>query len=316
MTRHPIKIGTRGSALALWQAEWVRSLLLAKRPEQPVELVIIKTQGDKILDVPLAKVGGKGLFVKELEEALLASQIDLAVHSMKDMPAILPDGLALTAILEREDPRDVLLSTRFTSLQALPQQAKVGSSSLRRQSQLLHLRPDLQIISLRGNVNTRIQKLLSGQFDAIVLAAAGVKRLQLTEHVVEYLDPLQIIPANGQGAIGIESRQDDANLNAQLAHLNHLPTWICVSAERSFLAALQGGCQVPIAGHATIHDDQLQLLGRIASLDGRTMVSQSRLGRLQDPVSLGQELAQALLAQGGREILQQIGLTGDGGANQ
>ncbi|MBF0095823.1 MAG: hydroxymethylbilane synthase [Magnetococcales bacterium] len=308
MTTPSLKIGTRGSALALWQAEWVRSLLRANQPDLTIELVIIKTQGDKILDVPLAKVGGKGLFVKELEEALLAGEIDLAVHSMKDMPALLPDGLALTTILEREDPRDVLLSTRHASLQALPPGAKVGSSSLRRQSQLLHLRPDLQILSLRGNVNTRIQKLVEGQFDAIVLAAAGVKRLQLTQHVVEYLDPTQVIPANGQGAIGIEARQDDLRLLKLLAPLNHPPTWICVSAERAFLATLEGGCQVPIAGHATLDGQQLQLTGRIASLDGSTLLTQSRRGSQEDPISLGKELAQQLLAQGGKQILQQIGL--------
>ncbi|WP_130472866.1 hydroxymethylbilane synthase [Candidatus Magnetaquicoccus inordinatus] len=308
MTALTIKIGTRGSALALWQAEWVRSLLLANHPELLVELVIIKTQGDKILDVPLAKVGGKGLFVKELEEALLAKEIDLAVHSMKDMPALLPQGLALTAILEREDPRDVLLSSRYTSLHALPQQATVGSSSLRRQSQLLHLRPDLQIVSLRGNVNTRINKLINEPFDAIVLAAAGVKRLQLTQYVVEYLDPQQIIPANGQGAIGIESREDDQRLLALLAPLNHQPTWLCVRAERAFLATLEGGCQVPIAGHATLNGQQLHLLGRIASLDGQEMITLSTQGPAEDPVSLGVALAHSLLEQGGQRILQQIGL--------
>jgi hydroxymethylbilane synthase len=308
MTSFSLKIGTRGSALALWQAEWVRSLLRANHPDLSIELVIIKTQGDKILDVPLAKVGGKGLFVKELEEAMLAGEIDLAVHSMKDMPALLPEGLALTTILEREDPRDVLLSTRHASLQALPHGAKVGSSSLRRQSQLLHLRPDLQILSLRGNVNTRIQKLVEEQFDAIVLAAAGVKRLQLTQQVVEYLDPTQVIPANGQGAIGIEARQDDSALHTLLAPLNHPPTWSCVSAERAFLATLEGGCQVPIAGYATLEGEQLRLTGRIASLDGRTMLTHNICGPQGDPVSLGQALADHLLEHGGKQILQQIGL--------
>ncbi|MEO5363595.1 MAG: hydroxymethylbilane synthase [Magnetococcus sp. DMHC-8] len=308
MTTPPIKIGTRGSALALWQAEWVRERLQARHPEQTVELVIIKTQGDKILDVPLAKVGGKGLFVKELEEALWAEEIDLAVHSMKDMPAILPDGLVLAAILEREDPRDVLLATRFAGLADLPQGALVGSSSLRRQSQLLHMRPDLQIFSLRGNVNTRIGKLEAGQFDAILLAAAGVKRLNLTRHVVEYLDPLQMIPANGQGAIGIEIRRHDTPMAEQLAPLNHPPTWQCVSAERALLATLEGGCQVPIAGHAQLQGDTLHLIGRVSSLDGTEMITRHMQGSSDDPAALGQRLAQALLEQGARRILQQIGI--------
>lgn len=307
MTTSPLRIGTRGSALALWQAEWVKAALQTRHPAQWVELVIIKTQGDKILDVPLAKVGGKGLFVKELEEALLAGEIDLAVHSMKDVPAVIPEGLELAVILEREDPRDVLLSTRYTGLTTLPRGGVVGSSSLRRQSQLLHLRPDLQVVSLRGNVNTRIGKLESGQFDAILLAAAGVKRLQLTRHVVEYLDPRQMIPANGQGAIGIETRQADARMAALLAPLNHPPTWLCVRAERAFLATLEGGCQVPIAGHARLHGETLTLLGRVASLDGTEMITREMEAPAAEPESLGQRLAHDLLEQGARHILQQIG---------
>ncbi|MEO5339901.1 MAG: hydroxymethylbilane synthase [Magnetococcus sp. MYC-9] len=303
MTIPPIIIGTRGSALALWQAEWVKTLLQTRHPGQEVALRIIKTQGDKILDVPLAKVGGKGLFVKELEEALLSEEIDLAVHSMKDVPAVIPEGLRLAAILEREDPRDVLLSVRYASLAALPAGAVVGSSSLRRQSQLLHLRPDVRVVSLRGNVNTRIAKLAEGLFDAILLAAAGVKRLQLTEHVVEYLDPERVIPANGQGAIGIETRQQDARLAELLAPLNHLPTWQCVSAERAFLATLEGGCQVPIAGHAQLQGDILQLRGRVSSLDGREMITQQMQGSREQPEALGQRLAEALLEQGARRIL-------------
>ncbi len=309
MTTDPIKIGTRGSALALWQAEWVRSLLQTRHPEQEVALVIIKTQGDKILDVPLAKVGGKGLFVKELEEALWAGEIDLAVHSMKDVPAVIPDGLELAVILEREDPRDVLLSTRFTGLADLPQGAVIGSSSLRRQSQLLHLRPDLQVMSLRGNVNTRIGKLEAGLFDAILLAAAGVKRLNLTRHVVEYLDPQQMIPANGQGAIGIEIRQRDPRIAPLLAPLNHLPTWQCVRAERAFLATLEGGCQVPIAGHAQLQNGALHLLGRVSSLDGTEMITQAMADTPDQAVALGQRLAQALLERGARRILQEIGIS-------
>lgn len=308
MTTHPIKIGTRGSALALWQAHWVQSQLAARHPEQPVELVIIKTQGDKILDVPLAMVGGKGLFVKELEEALLAGEIDLAVHSMKDVPSIMPDGLVLAAILEREDPRDVLLSTRFTGLADLPSGGIVGSSSLRRQSQLLNLRPDLQVVSLRGNVNTRISKLEAGLFDAILLAAAGVKRLNLIQHVVEYLDPQQMIPANGQGAIGIEIRENDPIISNLISPLNHIPTWQCVTTERAFLATLEGGCQVPIAGYAQLHDQTLHFVGRISSLDGTEMITQQMQGSADQPISLGQRLAHALLEKGAKRILQQAGI--------
>lgn len=308
MTTHPIKIGTRGSALALWQAHWVQSKLAASHPEQPVELVIIKTQGDKILDVPLAKVGGKGLFVKELEEALLAKEIDLAVHSMKDVPSVMPDGLMLAAILEREDPRDVLLSTRFTGLADLPLGGVVGSSSLRRQSQLLNLRPDLQVVSLRGNVNTRISKLEAGQFDAILLAAAGVKRLDLMQYVVEYLDPQQMIPANGQGAIGIEIRENDSLISPLISPLNHRPTWQCVSAERAFLATLEGGCQVPIAGYAQLQEEILHFVGRVSSLDGTEMITQQMQGQADQPISLGQRLAQALLEKGAKRILQQAGI--------
>ena len=311
MAHQSLKIGTRGSALALWQAEWVRSQIQSTHPEIPVELVIIKTQGDKILDVPLAMVGGKGLFVKELEEALLAEEVDLAVHSMKDVPTVIPDGLMLAAILEREDSRDVLLSLQYGGISDLPQGAIVGSSSLRRQSQLLHSRPDLKVVSLRGNVNTRIHKLESGSFDAILLAAAGVKRLGLTQHVVQYLELDTMIPANGQGAIGIEIRQSDAITMAIIAFLNHLPTVQCVSAERAFLAELEGGCQIPIAGYAHLQETVLVMTGRVASLDGKEMVTQTVEAQTQgegqeSPESLGRRLGQDILAQGGKRILQQI----------
>ena len=301
-----LKIGTRGSLLALWQAEWVKSQLNAIHPACQVDLVTIKTQGDKITDVPLAMVGGKGLFVKELEEALLAGDIDLAVHSMKDVPSVLPVGLQLAVMMMREDPRDALLSTRFASLIDLPHGALVGSSSLRRQSQLLHLRPDLEVVSLRGNVNTRIDKLVSGLFDAILLAAAGVKRLGLVQHVVEYLDPETMIPANGQGAVGIEIRQDDSATMALLTPLNHHATWQCVTAERAFLAMLEGGCQVPIAGYAQLEGSTLQMVGRVASLDGKEMLTQRMQGDAATPESLGHRLAQDLLSKGAKQILQQI----------
>ncbi|MBF0180351.1 MAG: hydroxymethylbilane synthase [Magnetococcales bacterium] len=298
-----LKIGTRGSALALWQARWAQTLLERTNPGLSVELVIIKTRGDIILDVPLAKVGGKGLFVKELEEALLDGRVDLAVHSMKDVPAEFPEGLGLAVVLEREDPRDVLLSVRYHSLEELPHGAKVGSSSLRRQSQLWHLRSDLEIFPLRGNVNTRIAKLEAGEFDAIVLAAAGVKRLGMTERVVHYFDPEVMIPANGQGAVGIESRLDDEETNQLLAPLDHEVSRIAVAAERAFLRELEGGCQVPIAGHAVWRGDGLRLLGRVGSVDGRELLTQEKLGSPKDPERLGRDLARELLAMGADRLL-------------
>ncbi|MEO5347427.1 MAG: hydroxymethylbilane synthase [Magnetococcus sp. YQC-9] len=298
-----IKIGTRGSALALWQAGWVQSRLEATHPGLQAELVIIKTRGDVILDVPLAKVGGKGLFVKELEEALLDGRVDLAVHSMKDVPAEFPEGLGIAAILEREDPRDVLLSVHFMGLAVLPHRARVGSSSLRRQCQLLNIRPDLTIESLRGNVNTRIAKLESGQFDAIVLAAAGVKRLGLLDRVVEYFAPERIIPANGQGAVGIECRLGDAVTLRLLEPLNHPETRTAVLAERAFLHELEGGCQVPIAGFARLEGGRLVMAGRVGSLDGRELITRERAGVPEDPEGLGRALAQELIALGADRLL-------------
>ncbi|MBF0261121.1 MAG: hydroxymethylbilane synthase [Magnetococcales bacterium] len=303
-----IKIGTRGSALALWQASWVQSQLESTHPGLTAELVIIKTRGDIILDVPLAKVGGKGLFVKELEEALLDGRVDLAVHSMKDVPAEFPEGLGIAAILEREDPRDVLLSVHHAGLSDLPHGARVGSSSLRRQCQLLHERPDLKIESLRGNVNTRIAKLESGQFEAIVLAAAGVKRLGLLERVVEYFAPERIIPANGQGAVGIECRLDDATTRRLLDPLNHPETRTAVLAERAFLHELEGGCQVPIAGFARLEGESLVMAGRVGSLDGRELITREISGTPEEPETLGRALARELIALGADRLLAAPGL--------
>ncbi|MBF0164334.1 MAG: hydroxymethylbilane synthase [Magnetococcales bacterium] len=303
-----IKIGTRGSALALWQARWVQSQLESTHPGLTAELVIIKTRGDIILDVPLAKVGGKGLFVKELEEALLDGRVDLAVHSMKDVPAEFPEGLGIAAILEREDPRDVLLSVHHAGLSDLPHGARVGSSSLRRQCQLLHERPDLKIESLRGNVNTRIAKLESGQFEAIVLAAAGVKRLGLLERVVEYFAPERIIPANGQGAVGIECRLDDATTRRLLDPLNHPETRTAVLAERAFLHELEGGCQVPIAGFARLEGESLVMAGRVGSLDGRELITREISGTPEEPETLGRALARELIALGADRLLAAPGL--------
>ncbi|ABK43258.1 hydroxymethylbilane synthase [Magnetococcus marinus MC-1] len=301
-----VRIGTRGSALAVWQAEWVKSQLQAHHPGIIVELELIKTKGDKILDVPLAKVGGKGLFVKELEEAMLDGRVDLAVHSMKDVPAEFPDGLMLGPILKREDPRDALLSIHYQSLAELPQGALIGSSSLRRQSQIKAKRPDLRLDWLRGNVGTRIQKLVEGQFDAIILAAAGVKRLGLTEHVVQYLEPEEMLPAVGQGAVGIEHRVDDARIATLLAPLYHKETHSCVTAERAFLAKLEGGCQVPIAGYATLHEDTLTLRGLVAEVEGGRVVQAQCQGPRADAYRMGQQLATQLLEAGGGAILQAV----------
>jgi hydroxymethylbilane synthase len=301
-----LRIGTRGSALALWQANWVKSKLEAEHANLDIELIIIKTKGDKILDVPLAKIGGKGLFVKELEEAMLDGRADLAVHSMKDVPAEFPEGLELGPVLERADPRDVLLSINHKSLAELPRGAKVGSSSLRRQSQILAIRADLKIIPLRGNVNTRIDKLVNGEFDAIILAAAGVERLEMTEHVVEYLDPAVMIPANGQGAVGIELRVGDTKTAKLLQVLNHETTQMCVAAERAFLATLEGGCQVPIAGFAQRDGDKLTMQGRVATIDGEQTLTETRTGEAAHPIALGEGLAKNLLAQGADKILAEL----------
>ncbi|MBF0145451.1 MAG: hydroxymethylbilane synthase [Magnetococcales bacterium] len=306
MAKKNVNIGTRSSALALWQARWVKSKIESLHDAVTVELIPIKTRGDKILDVPLAKVGGKGLFVKELEDALLDGRCDLAVHSMKDVPVDFPEGLMLGPILPREDPRDALLSVAYSGLHDLPHGARVGSSSLRRQSQLLAIRPDLRILSLRGNVNTRIDKLLAGQFDAIVLAAAGVKRLEATQHVVEYLDIQKMLPANGQGAVGIELRCADPEIQALVQPLDDLATRHCVLAERAFLKTLEGGCQTPIAGHATLNGDLLHLRGRVASLDGGICYEEVIEGAARQAEDLGVALAQRLLASGADRLLADL----------
>ncbi|MBF0153150.1 MAG: hydroxymethylbilane synthase [Magnetococcales bacterium] len=301
-----LRIGTRGSALALWQARLVQARIRERHPDLTVELIPIKTTGDKILDVPLAKVGGKGLFVKELEEAMLDGRADLAVHSMKDVPAQFPPGLILGPLLERADPRDALLSVNHDGLATLPPGARVGSSSLRRRSQLLALRPDLEILPLRGNVNTRIDKMVAGEYHAIILAAAGVQRLQLTQHVVEYLDSDRMLSAIGQGAIGIEMRADDPQIAAILDPLNHPPTRLCVRAERAFLATLEGGCQVPIGGHARLDGSTLSLEGIVAGVTGTPLIRGRRRGPVNDPEALGVALARELLDRGAREILEEL----------
>ena len=304
--RKQIRIGTRSSALALWQAEWVKSELEKRYPGMIVSLTKIKTTGDKILDVPLAQVGGKGLFVKEIEEAMLSDEIDIAVHSMKDVPTLFPDGLHLGAITKREDPRDALLSNRGLSFNALPNGAKIGTSSLRRQAQLLHARPDFAIHQLRGNVDTRIRKLKEGHFDAIILAAAGVRRLGLAEHVTEYLDPEISLPAIGQGALGIECRVDDRELNDLISFFNHQDTRTCVIGERALLRRLEGGCQVPIACHGRMQSGTLLLIGLVGSVDGKRIIKDSLEGAPEKAEKLGKTLAEKLLSQGADVILREV----------
>jgi hydroxymethylbilane synthase len=301
-----LRIGTRGSALALWQAEWVKSQLLARHKEFVVELVVIKTTGDKIVDVPLAKVGGKGLFVKEIEEALLDGRADLAVHSVKDMPAELPDGLHLACMPPREDPRDVLVSRNGMGLDELPVGARLGTSSLRRASQLLHLRSDLLIETLRGNVDTRLRKLESEGLDAIILAAAGIKRMGMSQMISEYIEPERMLPAVGQGAMGIETRTDDVFTNQVVASLAHQPTMTTVRAERAFLKRLQGGCQVPIGGHAIMDGTTLLLTGMVAEVHGNRLIRKELRGDPQHPEVIGTRLAEAVLEAGGQEILSEI----------
>lgn len=302
-----VTIATRGSRLALWQAEHVKARLQEAHPGLQVELMRIKTQGDVILDVPLSKVGGKGLFVKEIEEALLNGAADLAVHSMKDMPMDLPAGLILGCVPERETPDDMLLSARYDSLEQLPPDARVGTSSLRRQAQLLALRPDVRVSSLRGNVDTRLRKLLEGQFDAIILAAAGLKRLGLEAPRMRALGPDLFLPAVGQGALGIECRAERRDIVDMLAFLEHRPTRVCVEAERAFLAGMEGGCQAPIAGHAVMRGpDAFHLEGLAAELDGSHMLRRSVAGEADAPEAAGLSLARALLDDGAADILARL----------
>jgi len=318
-----ITIGTRGSKLALWQAEWVKSELQKLYPDLVIELNKIKTTGDKILDVPLAKIGGKGLFVKEIEEALLKHDADIAVHSMKDVPTEFPEHLHLSVICKREDPRDAFLSRiqkskfKIPTLKALPQGAILGTSSLRRSCQLLSIRPDIKIKQLRGNLDTRVRKLDEGQFEAIIVAAAGIKRLRLHKRITEIL-PVDIsLPAIGQGAIGIECRIDDEFINSLIAPLNHPETSVCVKAERAFLKRLEGGCQVPIAAHAKIiqknknskfeiRNSKLLLEGLVGSISGDRIIKGHIEGNTDEAESIGIQLAEDVLSRGAKEILDEV----------
>lgn len=301
-----LKIATRQSPLALWQAEHIRARLEAMHADLTVELVTFVTQGDKILDTPLAKIGGKGLFVKELEAALMDGRADLAVHSMKDVPMALPEGLSLAVICEREDPLDAFVSNHYASFADLPQGAKVGTSSLRRKCQILKARPDIEIIDLRGNVGTRLSKLDDGQYDAIILASAGLKRLGLAERIRHTIQPDVSLPAVGQGALGLECRSQDQAVLDLILPLMHAETNVCVRGERAFNAYLEGGCQVPIAGYATLQNGQLQIEGRVGSVDGQTILKAVQYGAPEQAEMLGEELAKALLAQGAGELLKAL----------
>ncbi len=306
MTIDLIRIATRKSPLAMWQAEHVAAALKAAHPGIDVELLGMSTQGDKILDTPLAKIGGKGLFVKELEQGMLEGSADIAVHSMKDVPVELPEGLHLPVIMEREDPRDAFVSNAYASLDELPLGAKVGTSSLRRQSQIMARRPDLELLPLRGNVNTRLRKLDEGEYDAIILAAAGLIRLEFAGRIRTFIEPEQSLPAIGQGAVGIECRADDARVNALIAPLHHSHTAIRVLAERAMNNRLEGGCQVPIAGHALLEGDQLWLRGLVGSVDGKTIIQDEIRGPAADAETLGVTLAERLLDAGAAQILKEL----------
>ena len=301
-----LRIGTRGSALALQQTQVVVDLLTATQPDIPIEIITIRTTGDKILDVPLAKIGDKGLFVKEIEEALLEGRIDWAVHSVKDLPSQLAAGLHVVILAAREDPSDVLVARPGLTLATLPEKAVIGTSSLRRRAQLLHWRPDLHIVPIRGNVDTRLRKLATEGLDGIVVAAAGLLRMGWHDRITDIIPTDICLPAVGQGALGVEMRHDDEAAQALFAPLTALPTQAAVVAERSFLARLEGGCQVPIAALANVDGDRIVLNGMISAVDGLPLLRGERWGRIEAPEHLGVELAEELLQRGATDILRQV----------
>ena len=306
MRKDIIRIGTRSSRLALWQANWVKEQI--EKEYQGVQCILkkIKTKGDKVTDVPLAMVGGKGLFVKEIEDALLRKEIDIAVHSMKDVPTLLPEGLHIRAITEREDFRDVLISRSGLKLEELPLNSRMGTSSLRRQSQLLHVFPDFHMIPLRGNLDTRMKKIETDGLDGIIVAAAGVRRLGLEERISEYIPPETLLPAIGQGALGIESRVDDYSIDKILDFLNSMDSEKAITAERLFLKKLEGGCQVPIAALGKVQGEILTIHGVVGSVDGKVLLRDSVSGRSDCPADLGERLAERLLARGAGDLLRSI----------
>ena len=301
-----IRIATRKSQLALWQANFVKQLLIKNHPDLGVELITMSTRGDKILDTPLAKIGGKGLFVKELEQALFDNTADIAVHSMKDVPVDLPDGLAVSTVLARENPHDAFVSNNYSGLADLPENACVGTSSLRRMCQLKALRPDLNIQSLRGNVNTRLQKLDDGEYDAIILACAGLIRLDMSARITSLIEADTCLPAIGQGIVGIEARLGDEKIQQLIQPLHHQASWLCLQAERALNRRLQGGCQVPIGGFAVIKDDKLFLRALVGQPDGTRIINASATDSLENAEKLGQSVADNLLEQGAAEILAQL----------
>ena len=309
MESRKIKIGSRGSPLALWQANWIKDQLESRNPDIPVEIVIIKTSGDKIQDVPLTKIGGKGLFVKELEEALLRKDVDFAVHSMKDMPIKFPFALCIASVTKRENPFDALISRNNIKLNDLPKGAKIGTGSLRRASQLLHYRPDLNLIPLRGNVETRIKKLETEGLDAIILATAGLIRLGWGDKISEIISPEILLPAMGQGAVGIEARKHDVDNQILLADMDDENTHLALDAERAVVTQLEGGCNVPIGAFATIEGNEMTLRGLVASLDGKTLYKKELKGDKVNAVALGNEMGNALLDMGGDKIMHEINST-------
>jgi hydroxymethylbilane synthase len=304
--RQALRIGSRGSRLALLQAELIRSLIKAKFPGIKIELNIIRTTGDKILDSPLSKIGGKGVFVKEIEDALIRNEIDIAVHSLKDLPISLPKGLTIGAVAERHDPRDALVSNSYIKFYELPKGARVGTSSLRRRAQLLHLRPDLQILPIRGNVDTRLRKVRSEGLDAAVLALAGLERMGFEDEITEIFPVDVLLPAPGQGILAVECRESDGEINEILSRINHEDSSISAYSERAFLSGLGGGCQVPVGCYARIKEDMINIVGLIASPDGGRIIKEEIQGSLEIHESLGKELALRILDKGGREILQSI----------
>ena len=301
-----IIIGTRGSPLALWQANWIKGQLEELHKETTVELVVIKTSGDKIQDVPLAKVGGKGLFTKEIEESILKYESDIAIHSMKDVPVKLPPGLAMSVVTQREDPHDALISKNNVKLADLPQGAKVGTGSFRRTTQLLSYRPDLEVVPMRGNLETRLKKLETEGLDAIILAVAGLKRLGMADNITEIIPPEIMLPGGGQGAVGIESRSEDMSIMSMIFALDDEDTHTAVDAERAFLTRLQGGCQVPIGVYAIVQEETIHLRGLVGSLDGKTILKAEKTGPTEDPGWLGNELAQEILKMGADKILAEV----------
>ncbi|ART82516.1 hydroxymethylbilane synthase [Oceanisphaera profunda] len=306
MANRTIRIATRKSLLALWQAHFVKEQLEALHPHITVELVPMTTKGDVLLDTPLAKIGGKGLFIKELEQAMLEGRADIAVHSMKDVPVEFPEGLGLTVICEREDPRDAFVSNNYTHLEQLPAGAVVGTASLRRECQIRARYPHLEIKVLRGNVQTRLRKLDDGEYDAIILAAAGLKRLELEDRIAGLMSPEDSLPANGQGAVGIECRVDDAELLALLAPLDHYESRLRVEAERAMNKGLMGGCQVPIGAYAELQGDQLWLRGLVGRPDGSEVIYEEMTGPATQGKEMGAEMAKRLLARGADKILAEV----------